>query len=96
MQPGQRGFVRLPLRAAERKTAKPATGLALAGAICAREIARRVVGLLHFLACIALGVAAMGGVNSVCQAITIGRCSRRARSLLGGDIRIPAVHREAE
>ena len=51
-------------------------------------------GFFIFLACIALGVAAIGGVNSVAQAITIGVQSQ-GQSLLGGDIRFRLIHREA-
>ncbi|MEZ5812330.1 MAG: ABC transporter permease [Rhizobiaceae bacterium] len=51
-------------------------------------------GFMIFLACIALGVGAIGGVNSVAQAITAG-VAGEGRSLLGGDMRFELVQREA-
>ena len=51
-------------------------------------------GFLIFLACIALGVAAIGGVNSVAQAISAGVASE-GRTLLGGDMRFELNQREA-
>ncbi|MEO5323201.1 ABC transporter permease [Mesorhizobium sp. CC13] len=51
-------------------------------------------GFLIFLTCIALGVAAIGGVNSVARAITAGVASE-GQALLGGDIRFQLIQREA-
>ncbi|MDF1600604.1 ABC transporter permease [Mesorhizobium sp. YIM 152430] len=50
-------------------------------------------GFLIFIACIALGVAAIGGVNSVAQAITLG-VSNQGQTLLGGDMRFQLNQRE--
>ncbi|HEV7255046.1 MAG TPA: ABC transporter permease [Mesorhizobium sp.] len=47
-----------------------------------------------FIACIALGVGAIGGVNSVARAIN-GGVAEQGQTLLGGDIRFELVHREA-
>ena len=47
-----------------------------------------------FLTCIALGVAAIGGVNSVARSITAG-VANEGQSLLGGDLRFELVQREA-
>ncbi|MEO3387255.1 ABC transporter permease [Mesorhizobium sp. CAU 1741] len=52
-------------------------------------------GFLIFITCIALGVAAIGGVNSVARAITSG-VESQGSELLGGDIRFELIHREAE
>lgn len=79
---------------AERPPAAPAAGLALAVRFALREMRGGLSGFFIFLACIALGVAAIGGVNSVAQAITIGVQSQ-GQSLLGGDIRFRLIHREA-
>ena len=47
-----------------------------------------------FLTCIALGVAAIGGVNSVARSITAG-IAEEGQSLLGGDIRFELNQRQA-
>lgn len=59
-----------------------------------REMRGGLSGFLIFLACIALGVGAIGGVNSLAQAITTGVASE-GQSLLGGDMRFELVQREA-
>ena len=51
-------------------------------------------GFLIFLTCIALGVAAIGGVNSVARSITAG-VAEEGQSLLGGDIRFELNQRQA-
>ncbi|MER2537127.1 MAG: ABC transporter permease [Rhizobiaceae bacterium] len=51
-------------------------------------------GFAIFIVCIALGVAAIGGVNSVARSITDG-VSREGQSLLGGDIRFELNQRTA-
>ena len=58
-----------------------------------REMRGGVSGFLIFLACIALGVAAIGGVNSVARAISAG-VANEGQSLLGGDIRFELNQRE--
>ncbi|GGA88930.1 glycosyl transferase family 1 [Brucella endophytica] len=50
-------------------------------------------GFYIFLACIALGVAAIGGVNSVAQAIS-GAIATQGQSILGGDMRFELNQRE--
>jgi putative ABC transport system permease protein len=52
-------------------------------------------GFMIFLTCIALGVAAIGGVNSVARAISAG-VANEGQSLLGGDLRFELVQREAK
>ncbi|WEX11774.1 ABC transporter permease [Chelativorans sp. AA-79] len=54
-----------------------------------------VSGFLVFLACIALGVAAIGGVNSVARAIS-GAVETQGQELLGADIRFELNQREAD
>ncbi|WP_348527110.1 FtsX-like permease family protein, partial [Mesorhizobium sp.] len=51
-------------------------------------------GFMIFLACIALGVAAIGGVNSVAQAISAG-VANQGQTLLGGDLRFQVNQRSA-
>lgn len=71
-----------------------ASDLALAFRFSLREMRGGLSGFMIFLACIALGVGAIGGVNSVAQAITAG-VAGEGRSLLGGDMRFELVQREA-
>src|SRR4029450_12852874 len=59
-----------------------------------REMRGGLSGFLIFLTCIALGVAAIGGVNSVARAIAEG-VANEGQSLLGGDLRFELVQREA-
>lgn len=67
--------------------------LALAFRFAGREMRAGLSGFLIFIACIALGVAAIGGVNSVAQAITLG-VSNQGQTLLGGDMRFQLNQRE--
>ena len=60
-----------------------------------REMRGGLSGFMIFITCIALGVAAIGGVNSVARAITTG-VESQGRDLLGGDIRFQLTHREAD
>ncbi|WP_306117143.1 MULTISPECIES: ABC transporter permease [unclassified Roseitalea] len=59
-----------------------------------REVRGGLSGFYVFLACIALGTAAIGGVNAVSQAITQGIQSE-GQSILGGDARFQLIHRTA-
>lgn len=68
--------------------------LSLALRFSLREMRGGLSGFLIFITCIALGVGAIGGVNSVAQAITSAVASQ-GQTLLGGDIRFELVHREA-
>lgn len=72
---------------------KPSS-LRLALRFSLREMRGGLRGFFVFLACIALGVGAIGGVNSVARAITEGVASE-GQSLLGGDMRFELVQREA-
>ncbi|MEM1378231.1 MAG: ABC transporter permease [Pseudomonadota bacterium] len=68
--------------------------LELAWRFAAREIRGGLSGFYVFLACIALGTAAIGGVNAMSQAITQG-IEQEGRSILGGDLRFELVQRDA-
>lgn len=69
----------------------PTLKLALRFAL--REMRGGLSGFYIFLACIALGVAAIGGVNSVANSVTSG-ISTQGQSILGGDIRFQLNQRE--
>ena len=60
-------------------------GVALALRFALRELRGGLSGFYVFLACIALGVAAISGVNAVALSIT-GGIVEEGRTLLGGDI----------
>ena len=68
--------------------------LALAWRFSMREMRGGLHGFRVFLACIAIGVAAIGAVNGVARSITTGIESEGA-SILGGDIRFELNQREA-
>ncbi|PSJ53157.1 ABC transporter permease [Kumtagia ephedrae] len=68
--------------------------LKLALRFALREMRGGLSGFLIFLTCIALGVGAIGGVNSVAQAISSG-VATEGQALLGGDIRFALNQREA-
>ncbi len=67
---------------------------AIAFRLALRELRGGLSGFYVFVACIALGVAAIAGVNSVSRALTEG-ISSEGRVILGGDIAFSFVHREA-
>ncbi len=69
--------------------------LALAVRFSLREMRGGLSGFFIFLACIALGVGAIGGVNSVARSIT-GGVESQGQSILGGDMRFKLVQREAD
>lgn len=68
--------------------------LALAFRFALREMRGGLSGFAIFLACIALGVAAIGGVNSVARSIGDG-VATQGQPLLGGDLRFRLNQREA-
>ncbi|UCI30734.1 ABC transporter permease [Mesorhizobium sp. B4-1-4] len=68
--------------------------LKLAVRFSLREMRGGLSGFLIFLACIALGVAAIGGVNSVARSITVG-VANQGQTLLGGDLRFQINQRDA-
>lgn len=72
----------------------PARTLQLAVRFSLREMRGGLSGFMIFLTCIALGVAAIGGVNSVARSITAG-VANEGQVLLGGDIRFELNQRQA-
>lgn len=71
------------------------TGMRAAFRIARRELRGGIKGFYVFLACLALGVAAIAAVGSVRMAISEG-LSREGRSILGGDAEISITYRFAE
>lgn len=82
------------LSAAGRRPGRGGAGPALALRFALREMRGGLSGFFIFLACIALGVAAIGGVNSVARAISTG-VATEGQALLGGDIRFELNQRRA-
>ncbi len=68
-------------------------GIALALRFAMRELRAGLRGFYIFLGCIALGVAAISGVNSVANSITQGITSE-SQAILGGDMSFSLVQRE--
>ena len=65
--------------------------IALAFRFALRELRGGLRGFYIFLACIALGVAAIGGVGSASKALT-GGLDEQGRVILGGDLSLSAIH----
>jgi putative ABC transport system permease protein len=59
-----------------------------------RELRGGVAGFRIFFACLALGVAAIAGVGSVSSSV-VTALRGDARALLGGDLELRLLHREA-
>ena len=62
--------------------------------IAARELRGGLRGFRVFLACLALGVAAIAGVGSLSEALLKG-LQDNGRALLGGEVELRLIHREA-
>ncbi|HZB61588.1 MAG TPA: ABC transporter permease [Microvirga sp.] len=73
---------------------KPASSLPLLLRLALRELRGGLKGFGIFLACIALGVAAIAGVSSLSRSLTEG-ISREGRRILGGDMAFSLLQREA-
>ena len=71
-----------------------AAPLPLTVRLALRELRGGLHGFYVFIACIALGVAAIAGVNSVSRAFTES-ISVEGRVILGGDVAFTLAHREA-
>ena len=69
--------------------------LPLALRFALREMRAGLSGFLIFIACIALGVGAIGGVGSVARAIEAG-VANQGQTLLGADMRFELNQREAD
>ena len=80
-------------RAAAGATGGYAT-IATAFRFALREMRGGLRGFYVFIACIALGVAAIAGVASLSRGLTEG-ITGEGRSILGGDLDFSLVHREA-
>ena len=70
-------------------------GWALAAQYARRELRSGLLGFRVFLACLALGVAAIAGVGTLSQSIQDG-LRRDARELNGGDIAVTLAQRAAD
>jgi putative ABC transport system permease protein len=68
--------------------------LALAVRLARREMRLRLRGFRIFFACLVLGVTAIAGVESLSAAFLTG-LAEQGRNLLGGDVVVHLVHREA-
>ncbi|MGV6871658.1 ABC transporter permease [Pseudochelatococcus sp. B33] len=68
--------------------------LALVLRLALRDMRGGLSGFGIFLACIALGVAAIAGVGSVARSLTEG-LAREGRAILGGDVAVTLTQREA-
>lgn len=77
-----------------RPRPSPAPRLPLILRLALRELRGGLRGFGIFLACIALGVAAIAGVSSVSRSLTEG-LGREGRKILGGDVTFALFHRQA-
>ncbi len=68
--------------------------IALALRLARREMRTRLAGFRIFFACLVLGVTAIAGVESLSTAFLTG-LAEQGRTLLGGDVVVHLVHREA-
>ena len=66
----------------------------LALRLALRELRAGLTGFRIFLACLALGVAAIAGVGTLSEAF-VGGLKDDSRNLLGGDIDLRLLHRKA-
>src|SRR6185312_8792020 len=62
--------------------------------LAARDFRGGVSGFFIFLACLAIGVAAITGVGAIAHALSDG-VAQQGRVILGGDISFELVQREA-
>ncbi|MEM9634654.1 MAG: ABC transporter permease [Pseudomonadota bacterium] len=67
----------------------------LASRFALRELRGGLKGFYIFIACIALGVAAIAGVTSVSRALTEG-IAEEGQAILGGDLSFSVIHRQVE
>ena len=71
-----------------------ASDLRIAARLARRELRGGVRGFRIFLACLALGVAAIAGIGSLGTAVREG-LRADARKILGGDVAVRLIHRDA-
>jgi putative ABC transport system permease protein len=81
----------IPVEASRRSSA---FRLPLSFRIALRELRGGIAGFYIFIACIALGAAALAAIGTLSAAITTG-ISREGQVLLGGDLEASLVHRRA-
>jgi putative ABC transport system permease protein len=72
----------------------PATRLPLAFTIALRELRAGASGLIVFVLCIALGVAAVAAIGSLAAAFDKA-LANQGRLLIGGDLSFEVIHRQA-
>src|SRR5690242_14021577 len=77
-----------------QRRSKPGSSLPLLLRLALRELRGGLKGFGIFLACIALGVAAIAGVSSLSRSLTEG-ISHEGRRILGGDMAFSLLQREA-
>ena len=70
-------------------------GLALAFRLARRELRGGLKGFRIFLACLALGVAAIAAIGSLSRSAEEG-LRADARNILGGDVELRLIHRAAK
>jgi putative ABC transport system permease protein len=68
-------------------------GASLAWRFALRELRGGLRGFYVFIACIALGVAAIAGIGSLAGSLADG-LAREGRTILGGDLAFSLIHRE--
>lgn len=71
-----------------------APGFGLSARLALRELRGGLSGFRIFVACLALGVAAIAGVGSLAQGLQDG-LTQEGRVILGGDASFQLIHREA-
>jgi len=75
-------------------TARAAPGASVVWRLAGRELRGGLRGFYVFIACIALGVAAIAGVNAFSGGLAEG-LARQGRVILGGDLSFVLIQREA-
>ena len=84
----------LPASVSPQRRPQAASALPLVLRLALRELRGGLKGFGIFLACIALGVAAIAGVSSLSRSLTDG-IGREGRRILGGDMAFSLLQREA-
>ena len=78
-----------------RKRGRERLGIAILLRFALRDLRGGLRGFYVFIACIALGVMAIAGVNSFASSLGDG-LAREGRTILGGDVSFTLIHREAD
>jgi putative ABC transport system permease protein len=90
----------MTITALDRQAGRPLVqhrfgGLALAIRFALRDLRGGIQGFAIFIACMALGVAAITGVAAISRGLSDG-LAREGRTILGGDISFTVIHREVQ